>query len=134
MPLTKTQREALKGRYGGFCAYCGALLGPRWHADHVQPLKRGSRWDHKLGKHVPTGVVSHPERDHPGNYKPACVPCNIHKSDLSLEYWRSLLEQSVDSMQRNYATFRHAHRFGLVTIQPARVVFYFERALHLERR
>lgn len=134
MSLTKTQRQALKGRYGGFCAYCGHPLGARWHADHVQPIERVSRWDFKLRKHVPTGELGRPENDRPDNYKPACIPCNIHKSSLPLEAWRRILEDSAANLQRYSSTFRHAHRFGLVTIQPPKVIFYFERALHLERR
>lgn len=46
-------------RYGGRCAYCGALCDP--HMDHVIPLKRGGR--HSIG-----------------NVLPACRSCNTSKN------------------------------------------------------
>ncbi len=37
MALTKKQREKLRMKFGGRCAYCGCELPEKgWHADHVQ--------------------------------------------------------------------------------------------------
>ncbi|TPT11925.1 HNH endonuclease, partial [Acinetobacter baumannii] len=30
MKLNKKQREELKQKFGGHCAYCGELLGDKW--------------------------------------------------------------------------------------------------------
>lgn len=38
MALTKSQRAALREKFGGRCAYCGSELGERWHADHIEPI------------------------------------------------------------------------------------------------
>ncbi|EPK4453012.1 HNH endonuclease, partial [Acinetobacter baumannii] len=40
MKLTKQQRAELKQKFGGHCAYCGELLGDKWHADHIEAVKR----------------------------------------------------------------------------------------------
>ncbi len=37
MALTKKQREKLRMKFGGRCAYCGCELPEKgWHAGHVQ--------------------------------------------------------------------------------------------------
>ena len=81
----------------------------------------------RTGYFVFTGVMSHPERDVPENLAPSCRPCNIHKGDLSLEEWRAHLERSCEVLTRNYATYKHAKRFGLVVEMAPVVVFFFER-------
>ncbi|MCJ4899535.1 hypothetical protein LNT45_27440, partial [Klebsiella pneumoniae] len=43
MALTKKQREKLRMKFGGRCAYCGCELPEKgWHADHVQAVLRKS--------------------------------------------------------------------------------------------
>ncbi|KWA84283.1 HNH endonuclease [Burkholderia ubonensis] len=126
MALTKAEREVVRAKFGGRCAYCGCLLEQRWHADHFEPVER------KLAFHREKGVVStnelrHPERDTVANSMPACPPCNIDKSTFSLEQWRAKLQRSCEVLQRNQPTYRHALRFGLVVETQAPVTFYFER-------
>jgi len=123
--LTKAQREQLYQRYRGRCAYCGDKLGKRWHADHVKPVVRQGMW--VRGKWAATGGVDHPERDCFENFTPACHLCNIDKATYPLEEWRRKLQRSAEVLQRNYSTYRHAKRFGLVVEAPPKVVFFFER-------
>ena len=120
MALTKTQRSALHGKYGGRCAYCGESLGARWHADHVEPVVR----QHWLK--VPR-APDYPERDTLENMNPDCPPCNIDKHSLSLDSWRVNIERSNAMMMRDVSTFRRAVRYGLVVLNTAPVLFYFER-------
>ena len=40
MRLTKKQRDILRNKYGGRCAYCGCELGKTFHADHLEPVER----------------------------------------------------------------------------------------------
>ncbi len=40
MRLKKAEREQVRLKYGGRCAYCGVVLGDRWHADHLAPVVR----------------------------------------------------------------------------------------------
>lgn len=119
MRLTKSERETVRLKYAGLCAYCGKLLGERWHADHLEPIRR--EWWNKAGG------MERPERDTLGNLMPACAPCNIDKHAMPLEDWRRKLQDAAGVLARNHATYRHAVRFGLVQETGARVVFYFER-------
>lgn len=119
MKLKKKQRAALREKYGGRCAYCGGLLGERWHADHVEPLRRLD-W-----LKVPRGP-EHPERDTLANLNPACAPCNIDKHSMSLEDWRGMIERSNEVLARDVSTFRRAVRYGLVQLVAQPVRFHFE--------
>lgn len=127
--LTKVQRAVLFAMFGGRCAYCGEKLGSRWQADHVEPIGRQSLWvsnGRGRGFFKPTGKLDYPERDHFGNLMPACALCNNDKSTHSLESWRAALEDSHARLARNYSTYKHALRFGLIKPMPAKVVFFFE--------
>lgn len=126
MKITKQQRQALRAKFGGRCAYCGQELGHRWHADHFEPVQRRSKWDREKGRLVATGECYAPEHDNLENLMPACPACNIDKSVLSLEEWREKLQRSTDVLARNSPTYRHALRFGLVQETGRRVQFYFE--------
>lgn len=124
MKLTKAQRAALREKFGGRCAYCGQVLGDRWHADHVEPLVRND-WLSKLG--MQNRAPDYPHRDTLANMNPSCPPCNIDKHSLSLDSWRQMIERSNEVLQRDVSTFRRAVRYGLVQLSSAPVLFYFER-------
>lgn len=126
MKLTSKERQVLHQQYQGRCTYCGNPLGSKWHADHIEPVHRQGAWKGPQG-YVSSGQLGRPERDTKANLTPACVPCNIDKSDSSLEAWRKRLERSHDILHRNYSTYRHALRLGVIKpMLPAKVVFYFE--------
>lgn len=129
MKLTKKQREDLRLKFAGRCAYCGELLGDRWHADHIERVERKLELvrDGYRTRLRTTGEVYRPERDRIENLNPACAPCNIDKSAMGLEAWRSKLQRAADVLRRNQPTYRHALRFGLVQETGAIVTFYFER-------
>lgn len=44
MKLTKKQREKVRMKYGGLCAYSGTPLKDDWQVDHVVPIVR-NWWD-----------------------------------------------------------------------------------------
>ena len=121
--LTKAQRATLRGKYDGLCAYCGAPLGDRWHADHFEAVLRGYA---PATPENPQGILR-PERDVIENLMPACAPCNLDKMSYTLEQWRAKLSRSIESLLRYSSTFRHAQRFGLVAATAAPVVFHFEK-------
>lgn len=124
MKLTKKQREALRLKFGGRCAYCGGVLGDRWHADHIEHIGR-TDWFARLGG-KPQGH-DYPERDTIENMNPACPPCNIDKHTFSLEGWRQMIQRSNEVLLRDVSTFRRAVRYGLVQLKSEPVTFYFER-------
>jgi 5-methylcytosine-specific restriction endonuclease McrA len=116
--LTKKQRETLRAKYDGRCAYCGDQLGDRWHADHLEPVRR--EWWKK------DGGMERPENDTEANLMPSCAPCNIDKHAMPLEEWRKKLERAPEVLTRNNPTYRHALRFGLVSEMQTKVAFLFE--------
>lgn len=125
MKLSKSQRAALREKFGGRCAYCGQLLGEKWHADHIEPIVRND-WFKRHGFASERRTPDYPHRDTLENMNPACPPCNIDKHSLSLETWRGLIERSNEVLVRDVSTFRRAVRYGLVTLATKPVVFYFE--------
>ena len=126
MKLSKQERESVRMKFGGRCAYCGDLLGERWHCDHVEPVQRNHRY--VLGKgFVADGTMIWPERNKLENLFPACPACNIDKHSFDLEYWRTKLQRACDVLMRNNSTYRFALRYGLVTETGAKIEFYFER-------
>lgn len=136
--MKKAEREALKKKFGGRCAYCGCELGDRWHADHVQPVTRLSEWveyrtPKRSGYFKQTGAMHNPEFDCLENMNPACVPCNMDKGGYHLEQWRDRLTSTINTLTRDAPAYRFAKRFGLVVETGAPVVFYFEQCAALQR-
>jgi 5-methylcytosine-specific restriction endonuclease McrA len=148
MKLSKTQREELRMKFGGRCAYCGCELPEKgWHADHVEPVERewwkntkwwkdshGKKWtfNEETGKLAcemvelePAGLT-YPERDTLENLFPSCRACNLDKHAMSLEGWRTVIANKVN-VCRYASAFRHAERFGLIHIVDTPVVFWFEQ-------
>ncbi|MDP7750786.1 HNH endonuclease, partial [Acinetobacter baumannii] len=70
MKLTKQQRAELKQKFGGHCAYCGEMLGDKWHADHIEAVKRDLI--HVGGGKLITGEMTRPQNDTLKNMNPAC--------------------------------------------------------------
>lgn len=127
MKLSKSQRAALREKFGGRCAYCGEELGDRWHADHIEYVERELVFVPGKGV-VSTGRMLRPERDTLENLNPACAPCNLDKHSLTLEAWRALMQRSNEVLMRDVSTFRRAVRYGLVELKATPIVFYFEHA------
>lgn len=121
---TKTQRDALRQKFGGRCAYCGRELGKTMHADHLEPVIRvqPSPWNG-----LEAAALMKPERNTVGNMMPACAPCNIHKGGFPLEAWRNYLRRSAEIARRQMSTFRAGERFGVISVSDAPIVFFFER-------
>lgn len=127
MKLSKAQRAELKQKYGGHCSYCGDPLGDKWHADHIEAVKREI-------EHIGGGVLRttnemlNPHLDTIENMNPACIPCNSNKSSMSLKSWRNLLTHYRDvQLLRDSTHARHLHRFGIIEIKQDPIVFFFEK-------
>jgi len=117
MKLNKQQREQLKQKFGGRCAYCGDLLPDRWHADHVEPIVRD--WVN--------GGCQYPDRDCFENLAPACSSCNTIKGSQSLEGFRQLIGGFIKSLNRDSTQYKFAKRYGLISEEVSiEVTFFFE--------
>ncbi|EAA5606586.1 HNH endonuclease [Salmonella enterica subsp. enterica serovar Bareilly] len=133
MALTRKQRERLRMKFGGRCAYCGCELPEKgWHADHVQAVFRKSERCMKAAEKgifrlKSTGDVFRPEADCPENIFPSCAPCNLLKTTYSLEMFRKQVSLQVERGRRSSVNFRTAERFGLISVVNKPVVFWFEQ-------
>ncbi|EAN3713823.1 HNH endonuclease [Salmonella enterica subsp. enterica serovar 4,[5],12:i:-] len=133
MALTRKQRERLRMKFGGRCAYCGCELPEKgWHADHVQAVLRKSERCMKAAEKgifrlKSTGDVFRPEADCPENIFPSCAPCNLLKTTYSLEMFRKQVSLQVERGRRSCVNFRTAERFGLISVVNKPVVFWFEQ-------
>ncbi|EBT4809678.1 HNH endonuclease [Salmonella enterica] len=133
MALTRKQRERLRMKFGGRCAYCGCVLPKKgWHADHVQAVLRKSERCMKAAEKgifrlKTTGEVFRPEADCPENIFPSCAPCNLLKTTYSLEMFRKQVSLQVERGRRSSVNFRTAERFGLISVVNKPVVFWFEQ-------
>ncbi|EHW2122393.1 HNH endonuclease [Salmonella enterica subsp. enterica serovar Montevideo] len=133
MALTRKQRERLRMKFGGRCAYCGCELPEKgWHADHVQAvLRKSERCMKSAEKGIfrlkSTGDVFRPEADCPENIFPSCAPCNLLKTTYSLEMFRKQVSLQVERGRRSSVNFRTAERFGLISVVNKPVVFWFEQ-------
>ncbi|HGY9618262.1 TPA: HNH endonuclease [Pseudomonas putida] len=117
MRLKKAEREQVRMKYGGRCAYCGNDLGERWHADHFAPVIR-----------LPDDRVAEQLKNHHlANMMPACVPCNLSKARMHLEDWRRWLAGHVNSLNQYHPIYRLAKAYGLIAETGAEVVFHFEK-------
>lgn len=133
MAMTRKQRERLRMKFGGRCAYCGCVLPEKgWHADHVQAVLRKSERCMKAAEKgifrlKTTGEVFRPEADCPENIFPSCAPCNLLKTTYSLEMFRKQVSLQVERGRRSSVNFRTAERFGLISVVNKPVVFWFEQ-------
>ncbi len=124
----KDHRLRVYGKYGGRCALCGELLGPKWHIWPMVKETGGLRVIDARG--VPKDAREHD--------LPACISCNssrLHHSRygstlITIEQFRACLYQEHEFLANGgmYATYyQRALRFGLIQETHKPIVFYFER-------
>lgn len=124
---TKKQREALRAKFGGCCAYCGGSLDGGMHADHLKPVVR--IFTDPWGKPLPASErrFLKPEHNVVSNMMPACKACNLHKGGYGLEGWRDIIQRSAEIVGKQTSTFRTGVRMGVIKVVSEPVVFYFEQ-------
>lgn len=110
--LSKAQRELIKAKFGGRCAYCGEPLATM-HVDHLVPF---------ASTHCHEG--KDPNRME--NLMPSCPPCNNFKMTYDLEQFRRDLEAQIWRARKYSVNFRFAERYGLIKTVETKVRFYFE--------
>jgi len=124
--ISKKNREIIKQKFGGKCAYCGCELKKGWHVDELEPVRRNFTYDKNKGTFKATGDCLHPERFNINNQMPSCQSCNINKHSLSLEEFRNLIVGFINSLNRDSTQYKIAKRYGLVQETNKPVIFYFE--------
>lgn len=126
MRLTKIQREQIRMKFGGVCAYCGKELPARWHVDHKDAVVR----DH-FG--INKGKMMYPENDTINNLMPSCPPCNISKHSLSIEAWRKWLAGHMRSLNEHHSIYRLMLAYGCVIETDKPIIFHFEKIKELTK-
>ena len=121
--MKKADRQKVLEKCNGKCAYCGVDLNGKFHVDHLEPVRRISKWEN--GKFVPTGKMENPERDHIDNMLPSCASCNVVKGMMCLDDFRMTIRQKTEQLLRE-SNYRVALRYGLIEVKPKKIVFYFE--------
>jgi 5-methylcytosine-specific restriction endonuclease McrA len=124
--MKKSDRIKIFEKYGGKCAYCGCDLTKSWHADHIQPIVRDSKWDRKKGKFVNSGTCRYPENEILENFNPACSSCNIQKNSFTLEQFRSNIQGFLNSLNQYSTQYKFIKRYGLIEETGRELKFFFE--------
>lgn len=114
--MKKAVRQQVFDKYAGKCAYCGSDLVKGWHVDHIEPIVR-DWWK---------GTVQHPERETEENYNPACASCNMMKGSASIDEFRRIISQFINSLNQYSTQYKFAKRYGLISETGTKVQFYFE--------
>jgi len=107
-------RQTIFDKSGGYCWYCGCMLGKGWHADHFYPVVR-------VG-----GKMLYPELDSLDNKVPSCPQCNMMKSSMNIESFRNTVQQFVESLNLYTTQYKFAKKYNLVKETGINVKFWFE--------
>lgn len=130
MKIIKSQREEIRMKYGGVCAYSGTPLDDDWQVDHIEPVVR-NWWD---------GTCRFPENHNMDNLVPCQRVINKYKGSLSLETFRTWfmagLHERLAKLPKNPKSEKGIRRkkfllavagyFGITADKPFSGKFYFE--------
>lgn len=109
------KRQTIYDKSGGLCWYCGCQLEKGWHADHFYPVVRVS------------GKMLYPELDSIENKVPSCGSCNMMKSSMNIEGFRSTITSFIESLNLYSTQYKFTKRYGLVKETKKTVEFWFEK-------
>lgn len=128
MYISKKNREIIKQRFRGRCAYTGTLLKDDWQADHIIPIKLNGSNDLS-------------------NLYPAQKIVNHYKRGLCIEKFRTWyldgLHERLKKLPKNPRTEKSikykkyllevSELFGITESKPFSGVFYFETLNELKK-
>jgi 5-methylcytosine-specific restriction endonuclease McrA len=131
MRISKKDRELIKNKYGGLCAYSGTVLEDDWQVDHIKPIIRNTYNKGAL-------FENHHNIDN-------MIPCqkiiNHYKRTLDLETFRNWYMNELHlrlaklpknpkvnkSIKRKEYLLKVASYFGITENNPFNKIFYFEK-------
>lgn len=130
MYISKKNREIIKQKFGGKCAYTGTELKDDWQVDHVKPLVRN----------LYTNDAIFEENHNFDNMFPVQKIVNHYKGSLDLETFRTWylagLHERLKKLPKNPKSERGikrksyllevAHLFKIKKDKPFSGTFYFE--------
>lgn len=129
MYISKKNREIIKNKYGGRCAYSGTILEDDWQIDHVKPIIRNL-----------DGTIKRKNLDCFENLVPCQKLINHYKGACSLESFRNWLLGDLHlrlrklpkntrlekTKKRKEYILKVASYFNITEEKPFSKVFYFE--------
>lgn len=101
------KRNSIAAKTYGRCAYCGKILGRKFHVDHVIPTSRGGT----------------SEDD---NLLAACQRCNLWKKNFTLAEFKDEVESQWDRLYRDSAAFRLSADHNCIRKSPHPLRFFFQ--------
>lgn len=120
--LWREKKESVLVKYGSRCAYCGCeLTMDTLQIDHIIP--KNDFLDYLKARQLREAGI---KRDDISNLNPACTPCNNSKGTCTIENFRDRLEYVVNRLRNDTPHFVLAEKYGMITVTPKKVVFYFE--------
>jgi len=131
MYISKKDREIIRLKFGGKCAYSGTKLEPDWQVDHVEPLIR-NWW---------TNTAMNEKAHNIENMFPVQKVVNHYKGSLDLETFRTWLlgglherlkklpknPQTEKSKKHKENMLKIAGYFDITPDKPFCGKFYFEK-------
>lgn len=128
--MKESDREIIKMKYGGLCAYSGTPLADDWQIDHMRPVLRDF-----------AGGYIRPDADCFENMVPCQKVINHYKGSLGLEEFRTwflggLHERLAklpkktnrpQTIKRKEYLMKVARLFDITPDKPFNGVFYFEK-------
>ena len=94
MYISKKNREIIKHKFGGKCAYTGTELMDDWQVDHMEPIER-NWW---------TNTAQKSENHNINNMVPAQRIINHYKHSMDLESFRNFMmyfHQRIAKLPKN---------------------------------
>jgi 5-methylcytosine-specific restriction endonuclease McrA len=114
MYISKKQREIVRNKFAGKCAYCGTDLVKGWNVDHIKPLVMGGT-------------------NNLDNLNPSCKDCNNYKCHTDLEGYRSqlykMLNDKLEYLFKSKTKMQVAINMGSIKHTLWDGKFYFETFL-----
>lgn len=131
MYISKKNRELIKNKFGGKCAYSGTELKDDWQVDHVKPIVRN--------KYTNTAMFD--DNHNLCNMFPVQRIINHYKGSLDLDTFRTWylggLQERLKKLPRNPKAEKSIKRkkyllevaelFEITESKPFSGVFYFEK-------
>lgn len=123
MAISKNKRSKVRAK-ADVCWYCEEDLEKGWDIDHVIPKSKYSKERKCLivdGKPFTEYGLNSIE-----NLVPVCRSCNLFKGQLSVEEFRTLIQNQPKILASNRHGYRMASKFGIIKVILKPVVFWFE--------
>lgn len=130
--MTKKQRLEVYNKYGGRCAYCGQTITYiEMQVDHKVPVAvYGYNWQGKRHSKKDFIAIFGQEKYDAihgiDNLMPACVYCNHHKRQWTLEMYRDIVSKITVKVSKDYLVKRGI-RYGIIETKEWDKKFYFEK-------